>query len=486
AVGADSSSAVSLFVSAAGRFAGDWPTFGGSTRHAGYHPARLGKARFVTAWSATVAPGRPLNRAATGDGKVYVTPQTYFGGSFSAKALDLETGATAWSHAFKEAYSLNPPTYHNGRVYIQRGNHEGDTQLWSLDSGTGVAAWSSPHGAQWENYEAPTVTDSGIWVNGGSYGGLYGFSPAGKQTFFRSLAQYDGWTPTMSDGRLFTWVAGSFLEHNPADGSTLWSVDAGWEWAGWSMDTVSAVSGDSAVVVSTTGIICIDLASRSIRWKKTGNFRGSPAIAGGRAYASQEKAVASYSLTDGAAGPLIKVPETIVSGQPLVLMDHLFVASETKTYVISLATSSVVETLSGGGLLSFANGHLLAAGMDGILRAWYAEGGLDFISAPPTVVANGKADDSKVDLESFVVDPSGSSSHRWQITASSNASIFSSLRIDRKGMLRISYAPYLSGSSFITVEVTNGSGESASATFEVILPKLPSPSVKLDRSVRLN
>ncbi|MES2438461.1 MAG: hypothetical protein V4584_05325 [Verrucomicrobiota bacterium] len=485
-VGQDESPGVSLAVHAANRFAGDWPTFGGGTRHAGYHPARLGKHYFVPAWSSSISPGRPLNRAATGDGKVFVTPRIYFGGSFNATAVDIESGATVWKHPFTEAYSLNPPTYHNGRVYIQRGNHSSDTQLWALDSGSGVTAWSSPHGAQWENYESPTVTDAGIWVNGGGYGGMYGFSPTGTQTFFRGLEQYDDWTPTVSNGRLYSWVAGLFQEHNPADGATLWSVNTGWNWSGWSMNTVSAISGDSAVVISTTEIICIDLPSRSIRWRKTGAFQGSPAISDARVYGIQGNKVVSYSLITGEEAPAITVPETISSGQPLLIMDYLFVASPLNTYVINRATAAVVQTLPGGGLLSFARAHLFAAGTDGILRAWYAGKSLEFASDPPPVIANERADDSQLDLAAIVSDPDGDGFLKWGIISNSNPVIFSSIRVDESGILRISYSPYVSGSSSVTVEVRNNSGATARTIIEVMLPELPPPLVKVNPSIKLN
>ena len=173
------------------------------------------------------------------------------------------------------------------------------------------------------------------------------------------------------------------------------------------MNTVSAVSGDSAVVISTTEIVCIDLPTRAIRWRKPGSFQGSPAISNGWVYGIQDKRVTSFSLAAGDPGPVATVPETITSGQPLLLMDHLFVAGEANTYVIDRATSSVIRTLPGGGLLSFADGHLLVAGTDGTLRSWYACGRLEFVGELPPVFANDRGDDSLVDVSFILSNPEG-------------------------------------------------------------------------------
>lgn len=472
----------------ANRFAGDWPTFGGSSRHTGYHPARLGRHTFVNAWSASIAPGRVLNRAAIGAGKVFVTPQVYFGGSFDAAARDLATGAAVWNHSFSEAYSLNPPSYHNGRVYIQRGNHGSDSQLWALSANDGSTVWSSPFSAQWGNYESPAVTDDGIWINGGSYGGMYGFDLSGTQRFFKSMSQYDNWTPTVSSGRVFSWVAGLFEEHNPVDGSTLWSVNTGWDWRGWSMNTVSAVSGDSAVVISTTEIVCIDLPSRAIRWRRTGAFLGSPAISNGRTYAIQGSKIVSFSMVDGAAGPEVTVPAPIISAQPLLVMGHMFVASSTNTYVVDLATSAVTRTLTGGGLLSYSQGYLLAAGTDGTLRAWYANGAPEFTADLPVAInAGDAAADLRLNLSNYLGQPDPGDPLTWSLVSVSNRSFFRSLQINASsGVLSVVYNPWLQGSSSAVIAVTDGLGQRTEATLTFTLPVLPAPLVTVDPEIRFS
>jgi hypothetical protein len=487
-VGQVDSSVVTLVVTPANRFGGDWPTFGGSSRHTGFHLARLGKHYFKEAWTRQIHPTNALNRVATGDGRVFSSATSGINLSASINALDLVTGQFLWTADMPSSSTVNPPTYHDGTVYFQRGErvyNGADSQLIALDASTGTRRWASAFGPQSGLYEAPAVTDSGAWINGGTHGGIYGFNLDGSQKFFAKIPQNYGWTPTVSNGRLYSWAGGTFQEHNPANGSTVWSLDWEFNWRNWFTATISAISGDSAVVTSNTEILCIDLPTREIRWGESGNFQGSPAISAGWVYVIQDKTVVSYDLTTGAAGPVVTLPETIISGQPLLVMDYLFVASAQNTYVVDRATSTIVRTLPGGGLLSFADGHLLAAGTDGILRAWRATV-LEFVSAPPPIIANDRADDSLLDLAALLVDPADNEFLTWKITGNSNPTLFSKITIDQIGMLRITYTPYLSGSAIVNLRVRNNRGLSATTSVQITLPVPPKPLVTIDPLIRFN
>jgi alpha-tubulin suppressor-like RCC1 family protein len=373
-VGTVESAVVDVNVRTADRYAGDWPTFGGSPAHTGRHPAALYETQFLPAWNAEVQKGYALNRAAISNGRAVVVPQSRFATGISVKGLDVKTGTELWRFPVPSSNSTNPPTIHQNKVYFQRGKGTGgsDTpQLFGLDAATGQQLWASNFGAQWESYEAPAVGEAGIFINGGTYGGMYGFNFNGSERFFHGLAQYDRWTPTLANGRLFSWVAGNFTEHNPNDGSVLWSVNSGWDWRGWSMNTVSAVSGNSAALISTTELIGVDLPTRSIRWRVPAAFRGSPGIADGRVFAIQGNAVHSYSLADGTPDSIYQGEGTLLD-QPILFNDRLAISSEAKTWIFNLPDGKLLQTLDAGGRLSYSNGYLLAAGNDGTLRAFIA------------------------------------------------------------------------------------------------------------------
>lgn len=377
AVGSVTGEAFDLIVNPANRFAGDWPTFGGSANHLGRNPATLGTHHFLPAWSTEVYTSNYLNRAAIADGTVFVTPTSARTEAF-ATALSLETGEIIWKHQFEEGNSLNPPSYHEGRIYLQRGNHSSDTQLWALDAASGTSIWSAPFGAQWESYEAPAVTADAIYINGGGYGGFYGFNHQGEELFFQRATQYDDWTPTVNLDRLYTWVAGHFAEQDPLSGEDLWSVTTDWDWSGWSMNTISAVTGNEALLASTTHLICVDLESRRIRWERTPagaevNTRptGSPAVAADRVFLISGDTLRSYDLQNGEILDTYQAESNIISRQPLLTNDHLFFSTETETSIIELESGQLVQTLPVGGLLSYSNGYLTIAS-GGTLHAYFA------------------------------------------------------------------------------------------------------------------
>ena len=375
-VGEDISATATVTVHEASRNAGDWPTFGASPAHNGRYPASLDSCSFIPVWNQTAQSGFELNRAVISNGRAFVVPKAS-GTGVSAKAFDLASGTQVWSYPLPASHSSNPPTVYNGRVYFQlgQGNLDATPKLLCLNADTGAKIWSTAFISQWNSFEAPAVTTQGIFINGGGYGGMYGFDFNGSQRFFQSLPQYDEWTPTLSNGHLFSSVAGLFQEHNPVDGVPIWSVAAGWHWNGWSMNTVAAVAGDSAMVFNNTEVVCIDLPSRSIRWRKTGSFSGSLAIGSGRTYVIQGTSVRSYAVADGAPGPVFQTTGTVggLIEQPMVFNDRLLISNPAKTWIFNLASGQLLQTLNSGGRLSYSNGYLLAAGSDGVLRAFIAQ-----------------------------------------------------------------------------------------------------------------
>jgi len=473
----------------ANRFAGPWETFGNSARHTGFHPATLGRHRFVQAWQTVpYDEARPLHRPAIGEGRVFLTPVVHTGGSYSGLALDLATGEPQWSHPFAEAFSINPPTYHNGRIYIQRSNQGTDTQLWCLDARSGETAWKAPHGAQWAHYKAPAVTNYGVWINGGGSGGLCGFELDGTQRFFYDLEQYDQWTPTVSNKRLFSWVAGFFREHNPMDGTILWSLDVGWKWHGFSMNTVCAVSGNSAAVLSSTKITCIDIDQHTIRWQHEVAASGSPAIADGTVFAIVGDQVRTWDLENGTSGPAFQAPETLASEQPLLLNDYLIVASNSSTFVFDRNSTELVQTLSGGGKLAYSGGYLLATGTEGKLRAYFANAAPAFDDTMPTRInAGDAAGDMTLPLGEHASDPDPGDTLAWAIVSVSNNEIFRTLEIDADtGDLTVIYNPWQSGTSEVTVSATDPAGNITEHTITFFVPPHPAPQIDVADSLVLN
>ncbi len=352
--------------------AGPWPTLGNGPGHPGYYPAALGAQSFVENW--TINFGRSLNEVSLAEGRIFVTPSIYFNDTH-VSAVDVATGTIAWRHDFVQAFSLNGPTYHRGRIYLQRGNHSSDSQLWCLEAGSGATVWSAPFLAQWETYLPPAVTDAGVFVNGGSYGGMYGFDLAGQQLFFHQLPQVDGWTPAVGANALYSCVRGVLISHNPATGARNWSytIDPN----AYSAKTVTYDAG-RVYVADSTGLYAINVSGSAPAqlWKATGSFTGIPAVGNGRVFAiaSTGGKVQAFDITTGAAAGEY-LTGTNCWHQPIVTTDALLVAATNKVFLFDLATRALRQTINYGGKISLSNGTLVIAGYDTFLRAYRVAGG---------------------------------------------------------------------------------------------------------------
>jgi uncharacterized repeat protein (TIGR01451 family) len=346
---------------------GDWPTFGNGPSHTGYYPAMLGGATLVAGWSTNF--GVPVNQVAVGGGNVYVTPVTYFGESF-VTALDVASGQPVWQDNFPPVFSVNPPTYDAGRVYVQfgKGFQGPAAQLDSFDAASGALLWSTNFGAQWERYYAPTVYGGGIWVDGGYFGGMYGFCTNGMELFFNDqLEQFDEWTPTYYQDTLYSWVDGNFRAHDPVTGTVLWEVNCGRERSSGSMDTVAVIDGGKAFVEQPPNLTAIDLATRTNIWTVAAAVTGTPAVVNGTVYAIASDGVQAFSAENGTSLGFYEAYDNSLAWQPIVTDDALFVASGTATYIFDLSSHQLLQKIPYGGPLSLANGSLYIAGEYGSL-----------------------------------------------------------------------------------------------------------------------
>jgi hypothetical protein len=260
---------------------------------------------------------------------------------------------------------MNAPSYHNGRIYLQRGNHGDDTQLWAIDANNGNPIWSAPFSAQWEEYYAAAVHNQGIWINGGYYGGMYGFTHAGTQIKFVSQAQYDEWAPSILGDNVYSYVAGNFTKYTLA-GDPVWTNTKTWNWSGWSMNRVSALSGTRGYLIGNPDLYAVNLADGSTAWTVTGSFFGSPAGANGKVYAIAGNQVKSYNAQTGVESTTYTADVSLTSLQPIVTDDALLVSSADATYIFHLGTGTLMQKLNRGGHLSIADGVLYIASVGAV------------------------------------------------------------------------------------------------------------------------
>lgn len=342
-----------------------WTTLGNGPAHAGVVPGSLTNFSAPTQiWQSSFQ--GTLSSPAINNGLIYLSEGYYFT-SLRLVALPLASGQIAWERTFPSGFSLNPPTAVGDAVYVQRGNHASDSQLFKLNATSGETIWSAPFSAQWEEYLAPCVANGKVYVNGGGGGGLYSFDDAtGANDWFAYRPQYDDWTPAFANGRLFSWVDSSFVEHNPTDGSTLWELTLPKEWAGYDMDTAPTIIGNVAIVIEfhSGALTAIDLTTKAVRFARTNGYYGVASGAGNNVFAYSATGVDEINLTTGAlirTYPSTFAPDSWSAGakQPIVQADALIFSVGGETVCYKRGSTTPQWTLPLGGSLALAGPYLV-------------------------------------------------------------------------------------------------------------------------------
>jgi hypothetical protein len=270
---------------------------------------------------------------------------------------------------------LNPPAYGNGAVYLQSGGHE-DSFLGAIDATTGVVRFRSAYGNQWSRYYAPVVIGASVYIAGGYYGGMYGFSATeGVQRWFTALNQYDQFVPAVQGGFVYAYT-GSYSPKLTVSDATTGSVayeiaDPGFVWDGWSMNSAPVLGGASNVLATNGGrLISFNLQSRSIGYSLKANFRGQVSVANGTVYVTNNGQVEARNEADGSLQWLWIPPEGQALAPVIVTKNMLLVSTAANTYAVDLGTHQQVWSYPAGGQLTLsAQGILFIAQSSGRLTA---------------------------------------------------------------------------------------------------------------------
>ncbi len=485
-VGSVTSSDVVVTVRPRDRFTDGWTSFGGDGGRHGFLAADLGRHIFQEAWQAPAQQGSGLNPAVIADGRVFVTPR-HANQPMQARAYDLATGDLVWTRQFEAARSLNPPTWHDGRLYLQRSTTT-DSDVWCLDAATGEPLWNETRDTAYDLEVVPAVDDDGVFAAvGGAARGLLGYDIDGSHRFDLPLAQIPR-VPVLSEGRLFGFANGRLTEINRDTGDVIWS----WQWQSHSgSEDLPLIRGNRAYIRRSNSLYCLDIEKRRVLWEAAiPSFRGIPALAGDRVYAISSTSVYAFSADDGSFVRRYHSQHggQTFSSQPVVLGDHLVASSTRDTIIFNLDTGEQVQRIPHGGSLSYAGGHLVIAGSDNILRAYLANAAPEFApSVPFEIDAGGAADDLALALGPFAIDPDPGDSLTWSIEAVSRPGVFRTLEIDaQSGDLTVIYNPWESGGSDVTFAVEDSAGNITRHTTTFRVPEHPDPQLEIAAMLVLN
>lgn len=330
-----------------------WAMQQGNARHNGYVPFELDATRFAPAWSYT-APAT-LNEAVGIDGKIFISSDSYFGNQF-LRALNSATGSELWNYAFTSSrfgsvHSISGPSVGNGLVYVHSGGHE-DTALQAFNPNTGEQVFFGTHSAQWPNYAQPTLVGDRAFINGGSYGGMYGMNAiTGESLWFQSGVPWeDAWEPAYANGSLFVVTSSGITAFSTITGLPVLTIER-------SLNPHTLIVGSrNNVLARGSQIESFDAETGESIWSThlTGQSFTAFAVGNGQVYGISNGTLYAFSETSGEQLWSWRPAQSLTSNL-LITASHVFVATNATTYALNVNSHAVEWSVAKAGKLSVSD-----------------------------------------------------------------------------------------------------------------------------------
>ncbi len=356
--------------------AGSWTMFGNNPQHTGFNGMDTISVPLKLRWSEYFN-GGPVNPVCIVNDQVIATVDSY-GVNQGVYVLDLHSGDIEWEEQYNQVFSVNPPSFGYGNVYVQAYDEGSNTHLKAFDLFTGETVWDSPFNAQWEEYLAPTIANGRVFVNGGYYGGVYGFDAMnGVEYWFHDLPQYDKWTPAYYRDTLYTYTTASNGDNgylaalNAHSGMLLWDKDdLPNNWWGYSMNTAPVIDTNTRIIITTSRYYqsAVSLDTRAVLWTKQGEFV-TPAVHDGVLYSIVNGILNAFDIQTGALLWNFTQNNNI-SYPPVLSNGYVFISSGADVYAIDINDHTEKWHAMQGGSLAVAYNCLFIASGDGNLYVY--------------------------------------------------------------------------------------------------------------------
>jgi hypothetical protein len=365
---------------------GPWSGFQGNAAHTGAIPAALDPSKFSRRWGWA---SNSVSDVAISNGKVFVSgnPDANYV-NFYLTAIDEASGAVAWSQRVGgDSSKPRAPAVSGATVYAQAklDGSDASANFLSLDASTGNILNSVPWSTGYLGKTfAPTIFGGQIYSPVQGY--LSEVIRALSENPFAALPQAS-WsygtrkytTPAVDANGLYLNSGTYFYARNPADASSLWSLNDDLADAGLPGGTVGAAvvldgAGHAYAVNYGPGrLVSVDLASHTWRWRLAGNFLSNPVISGGVLYVINSGAFEARSPDTGAKLWSWNVPDGVTYTDDLhpsivVAGNIAFVTGSTNTYAVDLNTHLKVWSFPAVGSMALSsNGILYISKDDGLV-----------------------------------------------------------------------------------------------------------------------
>jgi outer membrane protein assembly factor BamB len=352
----------------------EWAQHQANAAHTGYVPVTLDPEKFNRRWKWS-AHGLVLQPVATSDGAVFIVNSGYFTAA-QVRAISEVDKSPLWEHDFGTVFAANPPSTHDGDVFLATSGHE-DTFMWSFAGSSGGLNFRSGFDAQWEHYYAPTIAGGSVYTNGGYYGGMVSFKIAdGSRNWFAGLSQYDQWTPAVDASYAYAFMPDGLNAIDVTDGTRAFTIDDPDNAVqAYSVYGAPVIGADGRVIVvngrggGVNRLVSFDIPTRSIKWSVPGSFRYDLALADGVIYVvngaqleARDEATGSRlwgwlpdePTTDPFQLDYATVPPNVIATDNLI-----FVSSATRVYAIDIATRQSVWSFPKPGHLALSPNGIL-------------------------------------------------------------------------------------------------------------------------------
>jgi outer membrane protein assembly factor BamB len=352
----------------------DWTTFQGNAAHTGYVPVEIKPEQLLPRWKMG-ALTQTNNYYSTYTATLVAADGIFYAaGNNQLKARKEYDGSLVWSYDVSSMQypSVNPPAVANGVVYMAAGQQQ-STTMFAFDAATGAVRFRSPMGSQWDNYLSPVAVDDAVYTNGGSYGGLYGFSPTGDRLFFTSVTQTSMWSPAVDANSVYVFD-GSLQIIDRKTGTVLSTArDGSSAYTSYQIGGAPVLGAPGSLFVARYGnagiyggneLLRFNIAKSYVDWRIPGSYPLTPAYASGLVYAPNTSPyrIEVRAEADGALQWFWTPPQAAETGwmaEPLVTKNLLFVSTNVATYAIDLRTHKTVWSYPAGGKLALTRSGVL-------------------------------------------------------------------------------------------------------------------------------
>ncbi len=327
--------------------AGDWATRRGNAAQNGFQPYRLDESNFSLRWSKTF--NLATKPVVTGDNHAFISD------SYKIAALNAVDGKQEWQQdVTPDYYGPGPVTYDAGHKVLFQTSNPSALLRFAADQGTaesaialpGYSSSSRPSSVFGNN--AYTVMDSGSIAATNLDTGA---------SIWNVSANTNGEDIALNSQYLFYALNAQIIALNRATGSKALTFD-------------TPTTGIGALVLGTRnniltrqpGLSSFDLSSGKLNWRiANGNSGNSilPAVANGQVYYIENGVLTSVDEVNGSLRWSWSSDNQYLSSNIIVTLSHIFVATNSKTYALSVGTGEVLWSYDAGGNL--------ALGADGTL-----------------------------------------------------------------------------------------------------------------------